>query len=738
MSGTASKKCAGCGAEVPAGALWGLCAKCLFDEADKISVAQPLRSPRGRRFGDYELGDAIGRGGMGLFYEATQTSLHRPVALKMIIDSEAASPVALRRFTLEAEAAAKLDHPNIVPIYEVGEHDGQPFLSMKLVSGENLRTRIAKGDCCLAPKDQGTNRTQLRERGIAITRLLATVARAVHHAHEHGVLHRDLKPANIIVDRNGQPHLTDFGLAKLMDAEAGQGAGSAITISGTALGTPSYMSPEQATGTRLSRASDIYSLGAMLYEMLAGQPPFRAGTPLETLRLAVEQPAKRPSSLNPRVDKDLDTICLKCLEKNPAARYPTAEALADDLERWLRQEPIHARPAGVVLRARRWVARNRVGTALIVSLCTGLAVALVLLELALARKNRLDLHRINSVQRFSREIEEMWKNSAQPFVLIRSPDLAELADLPPRPADVLTTHLTLGISINHEPLGQAKQFAPFLSELEGRLEKILHRPVLLDLRLYKSEADSTRDVAQGGLALQRTGAYRYVLAKELNPGLEPIVRERGTKEAVIFASKDSGITNLAGIAGKRVAFGDTNSMISFWAKVYLARAGIRAANLGSYVHLSGTSRGRDADPSGGILSQDRDADIQGHKRVIQEVLADEADMGEAPRRNFELNRYKRHGLVPLLVYSYTSDLYVARPGLEPDMVRALRESLASFQSRPAKKLVALLGHNVRVEGFEAVSDHDFDDLRLARTNEVAEFEGRARNQGLETPAAVSR
>jgi ABC-type phosphate/phosphonate transport system substrate-binding protein len=375
---------------------------------------------------------------------------------------------------------------------------------------------------------------------------------------------------------------------------------------------------------------------------------------------------------------------------------------------------------------RRWVRRNRVGTALIVSLCTGLAVALVLLELALARQKKLDLHRANSVQRFSREVEEMWKDKQRQFVLIHSPDLAELADLPPRQADVLTTRLTFGISINHEPLGQAMQYAPFLSALERRMEKALHRAVLIDLRLSKSEANSVRDTARGELDVQRIGAYLYVLSKQASPGLEPIARERGRKDAVVFASKDSGITNLVGLAGKRFAFGETNSVMSFWAKVHLVRAGIRGSNLQSYVHINAANRGRDEDASGSKLSQDRDAEIQSHKRVIQEVLLGRADAGEAPRRHFELSRYKRHGLVPLLVYPVTSDIYVARPGLDPEVARALRECLLSFQGQSDQEYLEPLGHNVLTEGFDPVTDQDFDDLRLAMQNELVEFEGGAR------------
>jgi ABC-type phosphate/phosphonate transport system substrate-binding protein len=351
-------------------------------------------------------------------------------------------------------------------------------------------------------------------------------------------------------------------------------------------------------------------------------------------------------------------------------------------------------------------------------------VTLVLLELALARKNKLDLHHINSVQRFTREVDEMWKDPERQFVLIRSPDLAELADLPPPQADVLATHLTFGISINHEPLGQAVQYAPFLSALEHRMEKALRRVVLIDLRLSKSEANAMRNVARGELDVERVGAFLYILSKQTTPELEPVARERGQKEAVIFASKDSGITNLAAVAGKRIAFGDTDSVLTFWAKVHLARAGIRASNLQSYVHLNGASRGRDEGPSGAKLSQDRDAETQAHKRVLQEVSLGRADVGEAPRRHFEQARYKRHGLVPLLVYPITSDVYVARPGLDPEIGRALRESLISFQGKQDQKFLGPLGRNGSFEGFEPVMDRDFDDLRRAMEKELAEFEGR--------------
>lgn len=731
---TAAKKCAQCGGDVPLDVLWGLCSKCLYEEASRVPVTDGLFSGSDRRFGDYELGEPLGRGGMGVVYEATQLSLHRSVALKMIVDAEAASPTSRRRFTLEAEAAAKLDHPNIVPIYEVGEQDGQPFLSMKLIAGGNLRKKIANGDLCLTSRGGNTSKADIRERSVAIARFMSTISRAVHHAHQQGVLHRDLKPANILVDREGQPHLTDFGLAKLMDLAGDDGAAGPLTVSGTALGTPAYMAPEQAAGRHVSAASDIYSLGAILYEMLAGEPPFKAATLLETLRLVEEQEPAHPSVKNPRIDKDLDTICLKCLEKNPDARYPTAEALAEDLARWLRQEPIHARRASVGLRVRRWVARNRLGTALIVSLCVGLALAIILLQLALAGQREREERLANVRMRFSRSVEEMWSDTERQSVLISSTDLADLANLSSRVADALTMRLTFGLSINQEPLGQAEQYAPFLRSLELQMEKVLQRPLMIDLRLYKAESNAIRDAGRGQLDFQRMGALQYVLSRQTVPGLQPIVRERSIKEAVIFARTDSGVSNLAQVAGKRIAFGQTNSATSFWAKFHFVRAGIRATNFQACSHAQKGLR-KSGDPA---LPEDRDAETESHKQALQNVLLNYADIGQAPRRHFQLARYKRGGLVPLHIYRVTSDVYVARPGIDPDVLNALRASLVSLTNTESKNFLAKLSQNVLIEGFDAVSDSDFDDIRSAQQNEVAEFDRGARYEEYLAKPALSR
>src|SRR5215831_15599280 len=318
-------------------------------------------------FGDYELLEEIGRGGQGVVYRAHQKSLNRAVALKVIGLGSWATETHLKRFRREAEAAASLNHPGIVPIYEVGERDGACYFSMGLVEGEQLDAilKSATADSSCGEREPMPIRRTVK--------LIAKVARTVHYAHEHGILHRDIKPGNILLDKNGEPHLTDFGLARLVEAES--------TVTGTleVLGTPSYMAPEQAAGetTKLGRATDVYGLGAVLYQLLTGQPPFAGGTTYETIRLLRDTEPRQPRLLNPKIDRDLSTICLKCLEKDPARRYSSALALAEDLERWLKHEPIRARRTGVFTRGRKWVRRNpsiAVMTAMLLAMAVPLSV----------------------------------------------------------------------------------------------------------------------------------------------------------------------------------------------------------------------------------------------------------------------------------------------------------------------------------------------------------------------------
>jgi WD40 repeat protein/predicted Ser/Thr protein kinase len=308
-------------------------------EAATPSPGGPLPSVPG-----YEILGELGRGGMGVVYQARQISLNRTVALKMLLPGQLSSTGAVQRFRREAEAAAYLDHPNIVPIYEVSEHQGQYFFSMRLIDGVNLDHKAA--ELMKSPREAA--------------RLVASVARAVHYAHQRGILHRDLKPANILIDEDGRPHVTDFGLARRLER------GGSLTQTGAIMGTPEYMSPEQATAQPgLTTAADVYSLGAILYTLLTGRPPFRGLNLLETLRQVVEQEPTPPRLLQPAVNKDLETICLKCLAKEPAQRYASAEALAGDLENWLEGRPIAARPASLMGRLRRWAKRRPAVAALL-------------------------------------------------------------------------------------------------------------------------------------------------------------------------------------------------------------------------------------------------------------------------------------------------------------------------------------------------------------------------------------
>ena len=306
-------------------------------------------------FGDYELLEEIGRGGQGVVYRAHQKSLNRTVALKVIGLGYWATEAHLKRFRREAEAAASLDHSGIVPIYEVGEREGSCYFSMKFVEGGQL--------------DEAARRAPISIR--QASELIAKVARTVHYAHKHGILHRDIKPGNILLDAKGEPLLTDFGLARLVETE------STVTRTMDVLGTPSYMAPEQAVGNNaaVSSATDIYGLGAVLYQLLTGHAPFAGGTTYETIKLLLDTEPRPPRLLNRKIDRDLSTICLKCLEKDPKRRYSSALALAEDLEHWLKHEPIRAHRTGIFTRGRKWARRNP-STAALITLLVALAVGL--------------------------------------------------------------------------------------------------------------------------------------------------------------------------------------------------------------------------------------------------------------------------------------------------------------------------------------------------------------------------
>jgi tetratricopeptide (TPR) repeat protein/tRNA A-37 threonylcarbamoyl transferase component Bud32 len=355
----------------------------------------------GERFGDYRLLEEIARGGMGVVYKARHAALHRTVAIKMLLAGRLASQQDAYRFQREAEGAALLDHPNIVPIYEVGEQDGRPYFTMKYVEGGNLTKHVQR-----LAKDHR-----------AAARLLLGIARAVDHAHQRGLLHRDLKPANILLDGPETPLVTDFGLAKIV--QRGEWSrqpadGAAATETGTTLGTPSYMAPEQAFNAKsVTTAADVYSLGAILYELLTGQPPFRGDSPFATLMAAVEREPVPPRAKNPRVPRDLETICLKCLHKVPAQRYPNAAALADDLQRFLNGEVIAARPAGRLERMSKWVRRHPALTGMAAVLALVLVVAGTVLHGEMQNTHQQFLRAEDNYREAQKNLEEASRQAEQ-------------------------------------------------------------------------------------------------------------------------------------------------------------------------------------------------------------------------------------------------------------------------------------------------------------------------------------
>ncbi len=375
------QSCPTCGTQIPANDTNGLCPKCLLaeglssggdhgdeaarwdatvDSSAKLKVADRLAA--GEEFGEYDLLDEIARGGMGVVYKARHRQLNRVCALKMILSGQLASEQDVERFKREAEAAANLDHSGIVPIYEIGEQGGQHFFSMKLVEGGSLAERL----------------TELRKDTRAIVRLLEQVTRAVHYAHQRGILHRDLKPANILLDEEGNPLITDLGLAKQIQSD------SNLTHTGAVVGTPAYMPPEQAAGKKeITTAADICSIGAILYEALTGQPPHKADSPIKTLMQVLESDIAPPRTVDSRVNRKLELICMKCLERDPANRYSSAAALADDLQNWLEGRPVSVRPpsfAAAVGEALQANLRSAVGAA-ILGLVAGIVFAFCLSKL---------------------------------------------------------------------------------------------------------------------------------------------------------------------------------------------------------------------------------------------------------------------------------------------------------------------------------------------------------------------
>jgi eukaryotic-like serine/threonine-protein kinase len=395
-----ARVCPGCGARIHVGAPDGLCPRCLFGLALGLDPGEQAPLPPNsfaadtlhvfsdsRRFGDYELREEIARGGMGIVYRARQVSLNRIVAVKVLLFGQFASAEFVKRFRAEAEAVASLRHPNIVGIHEVGEHQGQHFFSMDCIEGTDLAGLVHESPL---PAGQAAS-------------LVKTITEALEYAHSRGILHRDLKPSNVLVDCAGQPHITDFGLAKRISAD------SHITLTGQVFGSPGYMAPEQATPGKVEvgRTGDIYSLGAILYYLLTGRAPFAAESVEATLAQVLTGEIVSPRKLNPGLPADLETICLKCLEREPGRRYATAAELADELGRFLRGEPIRARPVSLMEKSWRWSKRNPITSGLGAGLVI-LLVAFVAYSLVSSSRIRLEARHARLAEQQSRS--ELWQS----------------------------------------------------------------------------------------------------------------------------------------------------------------------------------------------------------------------------------------------------------------------------------------------------------------------------------------
>jgi TolB-like protein len=490
---TVSRICRKCGAKIFSDAPEGLCTGCVLESAlgvipetvagvadpgraDKLprdeSKAEPLVRTTAKVFaakllgelGDYELLDEVGRGGQGVVFRARQKSLNRIVALKVIGLGQWATRAHLKRFRLEAEAAASLDHPCIVPIYEVGERDGQCYFSMKFVEGGQL--------------DEVVKHTPLSIR--QAVELIAKVARTVHYAHEHGILHRDIKPGNILLDANGAPHLTDFGLARLVESE------STVTRTLEVLGTPSYMAPEQAAGnnTEVTGTTDVYGLGAVLYQLLTGHPPFTGGTTYETIKLLLETEPRPLRLWNPKVDRDLSTICLKCLEKDPQRRYPSALVLAEDLERWVKHEPIEARPIGVIRRGKKWLQRNPTAAGIaVLSLALIAAVGVIVWKSELFRHPPTAGIAVLPFENLSNDREDAYfAAGVQDEILSNLARIAELKVISRTSANLYKS----GNPRNSREIGQQLGVTHLL---EGSVQRIGNR-VRVNAQLIKAHSDT--------------------------------------------------------------------------------------------------------------------------------------------------------------------------------------------------------------------------------------------------------
>jgi serine/threonine protein kinase len=686
--------CPNCGSHLLPDVPFGLCLRCLVSLGFKASNGDDPGERESMDFTeapetfDYELLERIGRGGMGVVYRARQRSLNRIVALKMIAVGDSASEATLARFRREAETAAKLDHPNIVSIIEVGEFQANPFLVMRFVEGDDLAARLP--DLSLSPE---LKRAEAYQAQIKIAELIATVARAVEFAHTRGVLHRDLKPSNILLDQENRPHLTDFGIAKTLDQDTG------LTQTAELLGTLCYMSPEQAAGKATSRAADIYSLGAILYELLTRQRPFE-GARMDVLQRVLQNEPAPPQSINPAIERDLATICIKCLDKNPVRRYPSALALAEDLERWMRREPIRAREAGPMIRLQRWATRNPAVATLLVTLSAGIVISLTLLARANEEKSRksiaLDILRTES----ARQLQQLWY-PAHAFFPIESETLSAMAGMEVSELSNNEQRFTIALVAEGNPLARVLHSAPMLHEIENSMSDRVEKPTRFDLRLYKDPARAIEDLTRGKVDFAQINGRQYVKARKVDKSIKPLLRivpSGGHEGVVVFTKKNGVIHSLGDLRGHSILFGPADSTMTFWTKAALAKSGVHGADLAKYRY---SDRGAD------IGSADNSSNSYGQLSPVEAVVNGLYDAAVVREKRFQ-EVAAEQGLVALHRFEDSGDVLVARGDLSREIMGAFRNVILNNDVEASGPLLlsdVAQFHPATEEDFQALIDN---------------------------------
>ncbi len=693
MSSTNSQLCPECGNERPRGVPAGLCPSCgLAGVLEEAPVAVDAETFSQRSFGDYELLEEIARGGMGVVYRARQRSLNRIVAVKMLLSGLHAEFDTIRRFRAEAVAAGSLKHPNIVPIHEVGEYEGQRFIVMDYVAGGNMARYARKP---LPPR--------------RAAELLVTITTAIHYAHEHRVLHRDLKPSNILMDDSGQPHVTDFGLAKgletsLGDEELEENHATSVlrlqrTADGQILGSPAYMPPEQADGRRggVGRWSDVYSLGAMLYHLLTGKPPFEGRSVTDTLNRVLNDEVVSPRRRNAAVPRDLETICLKCLEKDPLRRYQTARELAEDLGRYLQYEPVRARPVGYSEKTWRWCRRNPLATAFVLTLCAALSFSLWLLERVnderrkqeslskglIAEENKTRELRKEQMKITEEAMDDLWANRAKRSMDVKSSTIAAMADVPvltvTNPATLV--QWTMGVAAQDRPAGRVRNHALLVSELEARASQRLGREVRVNIRLYKFKEDFIADLYARKVHFGRIAALPFIRSRQTQPALITLAMPTtSSKLCLFFTRTNAGIRSFQEIHGRRVAFGDTNATLSYWGQILLMKNGLHATNLAGFDYLDSTLEfEEDVLETGVSNALSRISYLHSHAQVIESVLEGRYDVGVARLKAFQIHQSRGLVAIPGTEFESSRNLFVAQPGLDPEFVQTLTDVLTSLE-----------------------------------------------------------